>query len=185
MEKQGHKKAFFLIDCETTGLDLHHEIIEFAMVRFDCNFNILGDCRILINAEHDPKTFSKKAFEKNGFDPEKISSHGVSRQEAGEIIRRTVNIGYKVIPVGHYISEFDIPKIKTFLMPEFDIFFDKRKMIDTKFVANFFNINDRFKSTSLLELAELFGISTEGAHSALPDCYRNLEVLKKFYSSIS
>ena len=186
------KKLFCMMDTETTGLEEYHEIIETGMILFDKDFNVYDDLRILVNAEHSPETFSAEAMKINGFDPTRIAKHGIDRDRAALYIKEFLaNNIYelkpeKIVPVGHNILRFDIPKMEKFIFTseKFDYFFSTRDAIDTKTVANFFNIDERFSSTSLHKLAELFGIDTTGAHSALDDCRINLEVLKKFKTMI-
>ncbi len=181
------EKVFCMIDTETTGLKKHHEIIEIAAVLFESNFEIRAEHCLQVNAEHAPETFSTEAMKINGFDPAKIANHGLFSDEAGKNIKAWLNFytcieAGRIVPVGHNILNFDIPKIKNFILPDFDNYFSVRQAIDTKVVANFFNIRGEFESTSLIKLAEFFNIPTTGAHRALNDCYRNLEVLKHLYA---
>lgn len=184
------KKLFCMMDCETTGLEEHHEIIQIGLLLFDKHFGRLGGWEILVNAEHDPKTFSTEALEINGFDKNKIAYHGMSGESTASwiqdlLINKAAFLkAEKIVPCGHWILDFDIPKLRKFIFPddEFDKIFCTREAIDTKVIANFYNMHDRFKSTSLLKLAEHFNIFTDGAHAALADCRRNLEVMKMFAS---
>lgn len=181
------KKVFCMMDTETTGLEWHHEIIEIAMVLFNSDFEKIGSFVTKVNALHHRSTFSDEAMQINGFDPAKVRSHGMSAKNTACSIKNWINVCVdiskaRVIPAGQNIIKFDIPKIKQFVMPDFDNFFSDRVIIDTKRIADFFNIRGEFESTSLQELAKVFNIPVKKAHSALDDCYTCLEVLKHFYA---
>lgn len=165
-----------VIDTETSGLDPNvHEVIELAAVR-------LHPTTLEVKAEHCEKVVPQniekaepKALQVNGYTPEKWAD-ATPRRDALINFSRVCQNG---VWVGHN-AQFD----RRFVMAAF--WREKMPMpaMDYRQVCTVsmgwpLVATGKLTSVSLENLCNYFGIDNTGAHSALVDVYRTIEVYRR------
>lgn len=169
------------VDCETTGLDnSQHEIIEMAAIVYDPRQDKIiktWECKA---APRNIETANPIALDINGYnkDPESY------KDNIEDIIFEFHKILGDDIIIGQNI-QFDIGFIEKYYK-EFSI--DKgihrhRKLELSSIVWPIAGYSD-IENLSLNTLCTFFGVSNEGAHRALVDCERTLEVYKCLINSL-
>lgn len=167
------KIIFAAVDIETTGLDVErHEIIDFAVVPLDEDFNFSETpvFNIRIKAEH-PETAEAQAIQVNQLNP----SDGVSRTQAATEFRHWImdNDIEKIYPVAHNL-EFDMKFCRRAFPAESKFFSHHGR--DSMYFAR--AINDIFRretgeelfaNTLLRAVLDALGIAGEQTHHALDD----------------
>ena len=186
------------IDTETTGLNpFYHEMIQFAIIPLDSNFNPRKDVLPLcLNLKPDhPERASPEALKVNGLSLTHMCNNGLDREKAADLFEEWVEklqlpftpsgIRKKVCPLGQNYG-FDRGFILDWLGYERydDIFTYYSK--DTAAVASF--MNDRaamhhekvpFAKNNLLWLANTYQIEGYNmAHDALQDALACSKVYK-------
>lgn len=164
------------LDLETTGLDpTRHEIIEAAVVRVDGRtLRELDSVSVRIAPAHIERA-DPEALQVNGFDP---STWGGGALEEALLAVEPLLEGANV--AGCSVARFDIP----FLMAAYDLLCWARPKLG-KHQLNIESLcwallaRGQVKSLSLGALCDFHGVSNEGAHGALVDCRRALEVARR------
>jgi len=164
-----------IIDIETTGLSIKdHEIIELAAMIYDHqNDVVLEELEIKVQPRH-LETASPEALSINGFSK-------VAWEEAWDLNSAITEFNIFIrdcIPVGHNVK-FDLAHIEKAL-EEFDIkpMYDYH-CVTTDSLAWPLVSSNRLDGIGLATLCDYFGISNDGAHTALADCRRTLQLYKK------
>ncbi len=164
---------FAAIDVETTGLDVvRHEMIDFAVVPLDENFNLseIPEFNIRIKAEHVEKA-EMQAMQINTLNPSEGISRDAAAQEFCQWLRD--NGIEQIVPVAHNL-EFDMKFIRKTFPLEAKVFSHHGR--DSMRLA--LSINDIFRretgenlfpSVSLRAVKEVLGIIGEQTHNALDD----------------
>lgn len=175
---------YFLVDCETTGLDPRkNALLTAAFFLVDGNLNVVDSAEYSV--KHDEYLVVPRAMEVNKID---LVSHHRSAMSPTEIARKflptletwkEINDDRSLIPLGHVVH-FDIAFIgeQIKLIP-WNQFLGHR-FLDTASLAEGYKIEKRLpddQSVSLESLASYFGIKYE-AHTAKGDALATLEVLK-------
>lgn len=164
------------IDIESTGLDKNiHEIIELGLIIYDQkNDTVKLEWETKIKPIHI-ETASIHALEINGFN----KNAELYTNDLETEIAKFNRLASDCIPVGQNIS-FDLGFIFN-VMKKLDIkpLFNNRRYLDTMSLSWQYIRNQDIKDLSLYYLCDHLGISNEGAHGALIDCKRTLEVYRK------
>lgn len=159
------------IDTETGGLSPRtHSLLTIGMLSFYPGEKIPEPKEIRISSS--VYSVTTKAMEINGIDLDVLKAEGIFEKVVAEALSQlpTDNVVY----IGHNVH-FDFRFITSFIeshgytAPNLS-----RNCIDTKSMALNRMVNHRIPkmSTSLDVLCPYFGITNEGAHNALHDCYR-------------
>ncbi len=159
-------KDYVLFDIETTGLSPESdEVVELSALKVT-NGEVVDEFSVLVNpGMHIP--FAASSI--NGITDDMVKDALKMDQIIKDFV---VFIGSSVL-MGHNIKRFDLK----FLQRDAVRFLGKRitnNSVDTLFIANRY-LPD-LESHSLETLACHYGISYEGAHRALADCYINKQV---------
>jgi len=163
------------VDCEMTGRNFEHELIEIAVVRVSAfNFAVLDEWSAKIKPQHTENA-EPEALKITGYN-EKDWLDALDEETALKIFLEKTD---KAILVGQNISN-DLLFIykalaKYNLKPTFWY-----KSIDTFTLAwQKLRDNQDIKGLGLTELMGYFGLTRENAHSALDDAYTAYKVFLK------
>ena len=180
-------KKFCVLDTETGGLDSSiHSVLELAIVPL--NEDLTTDLSIepfYARIKNYTYEVSKKALEVNGLDPNEGDSPYKVVYDFVDWMR--ANKIEKINPLGQNwkFDEGFIRKLLTYGGEEFEDFFHYH-FEDTCSTARAINRAHKgefgeslFKSTSLKDLAEFFGIDYSKGHSAHGDCIVTAKVYKE------
>lgn len=163
-------KNIVALDVETTGLSFTDDyIIQLAAVKFDNDFNIIGEFNELILPIND-FTITDEAYQKHGISKETILENGKSLREVGPIFSQ-------------FVGDCDI---LTYNGKAFDI---RMLVKDLRLVDLALSLDRVFYDSYLLEaklnprtLDAVYKRYTnkeiEHAHNALYDVYATIEVFK-------
>lgn len=167
------KLAF--IDIESTGLSVdNHEIIEIGCVIYNQNKDkILTEWVKKIKPNHIC-TASQVALNINGYSKNPKAYKGdlkTTLLKFNKIVDGCIVVGQNI--------DFDVKFIEA-AMERFKIepTFDRHRKLDLLSLAWPAVYDKEINGLSLKHLCSHFGISNEGAHSALIDCKRSLDVYK-------
>lgn len=162
-------------DCETTGLDVDsHEIIEIATIIYSqVEDRVLHKWEIKVVPQHI-ETASKEALKINGY----IYNPWAYTGKLKSAMIKFNSLARDCLIMGQNISS-DLKFINK-AMDEYNIkpTFDKR-YLELMGMAWFAVKDTDIAGMSLESFCSHFGISNDGAHSALVDCERALEVYLK------
>jgi len=169
-------KDLAFLDLETTGLDpRRHEIIEAAVIRVDGRTLRELDAVSVRIAPLCPERAEPEALKLNGFD--------AATWGGGQLWAALLRIDPLLVDAhvaGCSVARFDIP----FLMEAYD----SERMQRPKLGKHQLHVESlcwplllrgQVESLSLAALCDHFGISNAGAHGALVDCRRALEVARR------
>jgi len=164
------------LDFETTGLvPNRHEIIEAAVVRADGRtLRELGAVSVRIAPRHI-ETADPEALAVNGYDPKTWG--GVTLEDALPALEPLLADAFVA---GCSVARFDVP----FLMAAYDQVLRPRPAFG-KYQLNIESLcwplmmRGQVESLSLRALCDYYGISNAGAHGALVDCRRALEMARR------
>ena len=193
------KAKYIAFDCETTGIDLSQaELLTGYFLFLDAELNPVHDLELFCKPNEGLYyKVNPEAMKVNKIDlishNEKAISYESARNRLKNLIlsllseqaikailaEKEVELSEKLIPIGHFFT-FDVAFLKKFLMPDWDSFID-RKGLDTASIAMFLKSTGQLPanlSTSLIKLAEHYGIPHKGAHDAKFDTVMTVEVLK-------
>jgi DNA polymerase-3 subunit alpha (Gram-positive type) len=162
-------------DIETTGLNYkEHEIIEIASIIYDqAKGEVVQEWEKKVAPQHI-ETASKKALKLNGY----INNPDSYTGDLKSALIKLNSIADKCIMVGQNIS-FDLQFIED-AMRKLDIEpkFDRHRRIDLLSMAWPEMYTKEINGLGLRHLCDYFDVPNIGAHSALVDCRRTLEVYK-------
>lgn len=163
-------KPIVCVDVETTGLDeTKHEIISISIIRIDGSVVL----HTKIKPEH-LETAEPKALEINGYNEAAWESASLWDQVAPQVKKALTN----VVILGQNVS-FDMRFINAGLKKT-AVGNDgiSYHTVDTATLAYEHLVPCGLRSVSLTAVCDFLGISNEGAHSALVDTRRTVEVYK-------
>lgn len=160
-------RGFAVIDCETTGMEQKHKVVEIAVLTYDNNLNLTGSYETVLNPKKD-------------LGP--VSIHGINGLIASEaplfpqIATSLAHILNDRIIVGHNVK-FDIG----FVCREFgkidSWFMWNGACLDTVRLARSLNLN--VENYKLGTLCKYFGIPLNNAHTAMGDARATAELFLK------
>lgn len=151
---------YVIFDLETSCLSSKcAEIIDIAAIKISNN-EIVDTFNSLIKPENG---ISESATEVNGITMDTVEN----APSASEVLSAFVDFIGNLTLVGHNIASYDLPIVKRCVSELFDIDL-KNEYIDTLYVAK--KRIDNIPNYRLGTIASYFGIDTDDAHRALPDC---------------
>ena len=160
---------YVLYDLETTGISCNDdEVIEISAVKVR-NGAVIEEFSSLVNPGR-PIPYAASAV--NHITDEMVANAPDFR----EVLKSFLNFAGEDILVGHNIHTFDMK----FLYRDCERFFGQtltNDYIDTLKLARL--CIPKLSHHRLGDLAEFYGISTEGAHRALNDCRMNQQIFEK------
>jgi len=175
--------AFY--DSETSGLDeTQHEIIEMATIVYDPKQDkVLDEWDMKIAPVHI-ETAQPKALQINGY----VNNPGLYTGSLNSALIKFNSLAQGCIIIGQNI-DFDL-KFAYKSMSDLNIIpsFDRHRKLELMSMAWFAIKDSDILGMSLAHLCDYFGVSNVGAHSALIDCRRTLEVyrgLMGYYGKIN
>ena len=162
-------------DTETTGLsEIEHEIIEVAAIVYDPRTNqVIDEWETKVAPTHI-ETAQPKALQINGY----INNPGLYTGSLNSALIKLNSLVKGCMIVGQNV-DFDL-KFLYRSMNELGIkpSFDRHRKIDVMSMAWFAVKDSDLPGMSLADLCNHFQVSNVGAHSALVDCRRTLEVYR-------
>jgi len=176
------ERKIVILDTETTGLDIEqHEIIEVAAILYDQSSDEIIKTFERKAQPRNIKTASKKALEINGYKENKklyrSNIKGVVKDCIGFINGNMVmgqNIRFDISFLQKYCDEFGIKNDFNFYVP-----------LELSSMAWLIMRKSDELGLSLKRQCDYFGISNDGEHRALADCYRTLEVYRCIIKQIN
>jgi DNA polymerase-3 subunit epsilon len=175
-ERETMLRSICFVDCETTGLDPnYHEIIEVAAVRvLPTSLIVEAEMEAKIIPQHIERA-SDIALEINGYTPERWVN-AIPLEKALRMLRPIISGCYLA---GHNVR-FDFGFLKEAFTqcklegPAVDYHF-----VDTCSLAWPLFVSGQVSSRKLKTLCDYFDVTQEGAHTAMGDVRRTIEVYKK------
>nr|WP_330387238.1 exonuclease domain-containing protein [[Clostridium] polysaccharolyticum] len=167
-DKKGMRRIHYVpdyvvFDLETTGVSVYKDdIIEISAVKVQ-NGSVIDTFSTLVNPL---RPIPKEATMVNGITDEMVADAPVLQEVLREFL---AFIGNSVL-VGHNIQSFDMNFIYDASMKLYNIPIEN-DFIDTLHMAR--KCLPKLSHHKLVDIAEYFGISSEGAHRALNDCIMN------------
>ncbi|MFA5024285.1 MAG: 3'-5' exonuclease [Patescibacteria group bacterium] len=162
-------------DLETTGLsETEHEIIEIATIIYNPRQDkVLEEWETKINPIHI-ETASPKALQLNGY----VNNPGLYTNNLNSALIKFNSLVRGSMVLGMNV-DFDL-KFLYKNMADLNIkpSFDRHRKIELMSMAWFAVKDTDIPGMSLADLCNHFGISNVGAHSAMIDCRRTLELYK-------
>lgn len=151
---------YVIFDLETSCLSSKcAEIIDIAAIKVSNN-EIVDTFSSLIKPENG---ISDYATEVNGITMEMVDN----APSASEVLSEFLDFIGSTTLIGHNIASYDLPIVKRYVSELFDIDL-KNEYIDTLYIAK--KRIDNIPNYRLGTIASYFGIETDNAHRALPDC---------------
>lgn len=166
------------VDTESTGIGMHHDIVEIGVIRVSAyNFSILDEWEVRIKPESVDK-FDPEALKIVGY-TEDDWKDAIGEEEAiKEFLKKTEN----TILVGHNLTWDWILLHKTLKKYGLD-HSSWYKSLDTFTLAwEKLRKDTSIKSFGLEELSRYFGITQDRPHRALSDAKTTYEVFLKLIS---
>lgn len=174
---EGYVSDYVVFDLETTGISpIEDKVIELSAIKVK-HHEIVGEFSTLVN----PKGFiPPEASRVNGITDDMVKdAPGME-----EVLKKFTDFIGDEILIGHNIHDFDMKFIYRDIEKYMGLFLGN-DYIDTLPLARF--VLPNLRKHRLVDLAEYYKISSEGAHRALNDCRMNREVyeeLGKAYEKI-
>lgn len=160
-------RGFAVIDCETTGLEQKHRVIEIAVLTYDNNLNLTGSYETVLNPKKDLGLFSLHGI--NGL----IASEAPMFPQIATSLAHILN---DRIIIGHNVK-FDLGFIGREFSKVDSWFWWSGTYLDTVRLARSLNLN--VKNYKLGTLCEYFGIPLNDAHTAMGDARATAELFMK------
>lgn len=168
---------YVVFDLETTGTSVvNDDIIEISAIKVE-DGKITDTFSTLVNPE---RRIPYYATQVNGITDEMVAEAPLLDQALGDFLE----FAGKHILVGHNIQSFDLNFIYDAAMSLFGVVVDN-DFIDTLYMSR--SCLPQLQHHKLVDVAEYFQISNEGAHRALNDCIMNqkcFEELAKIQSGM-
>jgi DNA polymerase-3 subunit alpha (Gram-positive type) len=162
-------------DTETTGLDeTQHEIIEIAAIIYNPHSDeVLDEWEMKIAPQHI-ETAQLKALQINGY----INNPGLYTGSLNSALIKLNSMVAGCMICGQN-TDYDL-KFLYRAMSDLGIkpSFDRHRKIELMSMAWFAVKDSDIPGMSLANLCDYFGVSNVGAHGALVDCRRTLEVYR-------
>src|SRR5271157_4132343 len=162
-------------DIETTGLsEIDNEIIEIATIIYDPRQDkVLNDWETKIAPQHI-QTASQKALQINGY----INNPGLYTSNLNSALIKFNSLVQGCMICGQGI-DFDL-KFLYKAMADLNIkpSFDRHRKVELMSMAWFAVKDTDIPGMSLADLCTHFNVTNVGAHTALVDCRRTLEVYR-------
>ena len=163
------------VDLETTGLDeTQHEIIEIAAITYNPhNDQVIDEWEVKVQPQHI-ETAQPKALQINGY----INNPALYNGDLNSALIRLNSLVKGCMILGQGI-DFDL-KFLYRNMSDLGIkpSFDRHRKIELMSCAWFAVKDSDIPGMSLADLCDYFKVSNVGAHTALVDCRRTLEVYR-------
>lgn len=160
---------YVVFDLETTGISTKYdEVIEISAVKVK-NSQVAEEFSTLVNPG---RKIPPGASRVNGITDKMVAGAPVFADALADFLR----FAEDMVLVGHNISSFDMK----FLYRDARKFFQKvpdNDYVDTLIMAR--KVLPRLHHHRLVDLAEHYGISAQGAHRALNDCNMNQKVYER------
>lgn len=160
-------RGFAVIDCETTGLEQKHKVLEVAVLTYDNDLNFTGSYETVLNPKKDLGL---------------VSLHGINGLIASEaplfpqISTSLAHLLNDRIIVGHNVK-FDIGFICREFSKVGSWFWWSGACLDTVRLARSLNLN--VENYKLGTLCEYFGIPLKNAHTAMGDAHATAQLFMK------
>lgn len=165
---------YVVFDLETTGIStVHDAVIEISALRVKAG-QIAAEFNTLVNPG---RPIPGAASQVNGITDQMVQSAPPFQQALREFLAFA---GDNVL-VGHNIHSFDLK----FLYRDAERFWGQlpdNDYVDTLPLAR--SCLPQLSSYKLVDLAEFYGISSQGAHRALQDCHMNQQVFEHLAQEI-
>lgn len=160
-------RGYAVIDCETTGLDQKHRVLEIAVLLYDTDFNLTGSYETVLNPKKDLGLVSLHGI--NGLIASEAPIFPQIATSLAHLLNDRVIIGHNVkFDIGFVCREFS--KVDSWFMW-------RGACIDTVWLAR--NTNIQVDNYKLETLCEHFGITNENAHTAMGDARATAELFQK------
>ena len=180
---------YFLFDTETGGLKKESSLLTVFGYKLNEELKIIDEISYSVKAPMGVYVIEAKALEVNRIN---LVEHDRTATPIDEVklgFKNSIckwNFGAskeKITPIGHNVR-FDVKFMKTHIMPEWDMYFDRRH-IDTASIAKFLflaGVLPNLKNYSLSDIAKSLSIpiADESLHTAKGDVDLTLSVLLKF-----
>lgn len=157
---------YVVFDLETTGISAaHDQVIEISAIKVQCGL-VTGEFSTLVNPQ---MPIPWQASQVNGITDNMVAGSPVFREALAEFLKFTEDF----VLVGHNIQAFDMK----FLYRDARLFWNRvpdNDYIDTLHMAR--RVLPQLRHHRLVDLADYYGLSTDGAHRALADCRMNQQV---------
>lgn len=166
---EGYVKDYVIFDIETTGISaIEDKIIELSAVKVK-NHEIIEEFSSLVN----PNCFIPEAASRvNGITDDMVKD----APKIEDVLKEFIDFIGDEILIGHNIHEFDMKFIHRDIEKYMGLFLGN-DYIDTLPLARL--VLSNLRRHRLVDLAEYYRISSEGAHRALNDCRMNLKVYEE------
>ena len=157
---------YVVFDLETTGISAaRDQVVEISAIKVQGGL-VTGEFSTLV----DPQMpIPWQASQVNGITDDMVAGSPVFREALAEFLEFTGDF----VLVGHNIQAFDIK----FLYRDARLFWNRipdNDYIDTLHMAR--RVLPQLRHHRLVDLADYYGLSTNGAHRALADCRMNQQV---------
>lgn len=157
---------YVIFDLETTGISPNYdEVIEISALKVRGG-SVVDEFNTLVNPGRKIPFGATKV---NGITNEMVAEAPAFSQVLAEFL----DFAEGLVLVGHNIARFDMK----FIWRDAELYFGEipqNNYVDTLQVAR--KHLPKLEHHRLVDLAEYYGISSEGAHRALNDCYMNQKV---------
>lgn len=167
--KKEYISDYVVFDLETTGISCQtDEVIEISAIRVR-DGKVVDEFSSLVNPGREIPYFASKV---NGITDQMVCNAPYFEEVLASFIEF---IGEDTL-VGHNIHSFDIK----FIYRDCGRYFGKlpnNDYVDSLLLAK--KCLPHLKHRKLVDLAQYYGISSEGAHRALNDCYMNYRIFEK------
>lgn len=167
--KKEYISDYVVFDLETTGISCQtDEVIEISAIRVR-DGKVVDEFSSLVNPGREIPYFASKV---NGITNQMVCNAPYFEEVLASFLEF---IGEDIL-MGHNIHSFDIK----FIYRDCERYFGKlpnNDYVDSLLLAK--KCLPHLKHRKLVDLAQYYGISSEGAHRALNDCYMNYRVFEK------
>ncbi|MBQ6901203.1 MAG: topoisomerase DNA-binding C4 zinc finger domain-containing protein [Firmicutes bacterium] len=157
---------YVVFDLETTGISVaRDQVVEISAIKVQGGL-VTGEFSTLVNPQ---MPIPWQASRVNGITDDMVAGSPVFREALAEFLKFTGDF----VLVGHNIQAFDMK----FLYRDSRLFWNRipdNDYIDTLHMAR--RVLPQLRHHRLVDLADYYGLSTDGAHRALADCRMNLQV---------
>lgn len=160
-------RGFAVIDCETTGLEQKHRVLEIAVLTYDNNLNLTGSYETVLNPRTDLGLVSLHGI--NGLIASEAPLFPQVATSLAHLLNDRVIIGHNVkFDIGYVCREFS----------KVDSWFQwSGAVLDTVRLARSLELN--VENYKLGTLCEYFGIPLKNAHTAMGDARATAELFLK------
>jgi DNA polymerase III epsilon subunit-like protein len=192
-------KAVIYLDTETAGLLPQHPTIQLAAIAVSADWREIEtfERKLAFDvAKADPKALAMNHYDAAAWkgapsEQQVVEEFGafLDRHRCVELVSQRTGRPYSVARIaGHNVASFDVDRVSAMFKRHGRFFaVDFRSVLDTRFGAAWYfeGQAEQPKSFKLVDIAEFFGIPTDGAHDALFDVRLSIAVARRLFEGWS